>query len=746
MFTSTQLKHYGPLIGLTILAFLIRYYKIGEQNHVVWDEAHFAKFGSFYNKHTFYHDVHPPLGKMLCGLSEYIVGYNANENYEYNFESGSEYPKSINYFGMRLFQVLFSTLTIPIMFETAYEFKWGWFTCFLVGLMGTLECSFIVLGKFVLLDSFLLFFTAGVFLCLLKVHNSIEFSKKWWKWMILLGVNIGCVCSVKWVGLFVTLLVGIYTIIDLWLKSWKLIERGFKSGSKKYFKSWISRIICLIILPIVLYIGFFKIHLLLLFKPGDGSGSMNTLFQVNLFETDIKPQPRFITWGDVVTIRSQGGSSNLLHSHAQIYPSGSEQRQVTTYGFKDINNQWEISLPRIMNNELDEFIREGSRVRFKHSMTQGNLHSHQVAGHVSKKFYEVSGYGDEKIGDSKDDWIVEIVEQIHSSNNTYVKLNEQLSNSKFVDFIHPVSTTFKLRHAELGCYLATTGSSYPAWGFSQGEVICLPVEYINNFPFKDSRTYWNIESVEKSSLNVDFEYTYPKSNFLKDFIQLQKSMAASNSALTPDPSKSDSIASSWWEWPILYRGLKMSNWGSNSRKYYMFNNPLILWLSSIIIPIFTMMILILVLKVQRQQIIWNEQTLWYFILNSLIFLGWLLHYLPFVLMGRVTYFHHYVPALYFAIFMIGSTFDRLKGKSKIIILFITFMGVIFSFMLFGPTALGMTKNSNKWLHINWFKSWHMSNYAPIMQSLPKCWDQIKETIIWLIKFEWVTDWREFGGL
>lgn len=57
-----------PLL-LTIVSFYLRYYELGANNTVVWDEAHFAKFGSFYNRHTFYHDVHPPLGKMLCGLS-----------------------------------------------------------------------------------------------------------------------------------------------------------------------------------------------------------------------------------------------------------------------------------------------------------------------------------------------------------------------------------------------------------------------------------------------------------------------------------------------------------------------------------------------------------------------------------------------------------------------------------------------------------------------------------------------------
>ena len=176
----------------------------------------FGKFGSHYLQREFYFDVHPPLGKMLVGLSGWLAGYNGT----FEFKSGETYPEELNYTFMRQFNSAFGALCVPLAYYTAKALNFRKPTVWFVTLMVLFENSYATISRFILLDSMLLFFTFTTVLCWAQFHGQQKkpFSPEWGFWLMMTGLSIGCVCSVKWVGMFGTALVGIYTIEDLWHK------------------------------------------------------------------------------------------------------------------------------------------------------------------------------------------------------------------------------------------------------------------------------------------------------------------------------------------------------------------------------------------------------------------------------------------------------------------------------------------------------------------------------------------------
>lgn len=713
----------NPVV-LTAVSAFVRLYGIGRSDRVVWDEAHFGKFGSHYLRHEFYFDVHPPLGKLLVGLSGYLAGYDGS----FDFASGKTFPEPAKMIMMRQFNALFGILCTPLAYYTAVDLGLSQHTVWFVTLLVVFEMLSLTLSRFILLDSMLLFFTVASFFGLIRVHtyrrNNGLLTWRGLLWLAFTGVSIGCVCSVKWVGLFVTVLVGIYTVYDLVLRYYQTIApagSAAKISWTKYLLHWLVRIICLIMVPMTIYVASFKVHFGVLSRSGPGDGSISTLLQASLEGNTILHGPRSIAYGSLVTLRSQGLSPNLLHSHGHRYPEGSAQQQITTYGYKDNNNQFLLEFDLSTSQEHRKFatphnaapsdhsidsqkiVQDGYTIRLMHKDTGCFLHSHSIPAHVLTNHYEVSCYGGINIHDDKDDWVVEIQSQDQSPSPFFADEDPAV--------LHPISTNFRLRHKVLGCYLATTGYAYPAWGFQQGEVICK-----KSFTAKDKSSWWNIEDHVNDNLPTPKEqYVTPRPKFFKEFLLTNYGMMASNNALVPDPDHFDNLASQWWEWPILKKGLRMNGWSSGNYRFLLMGNPFVTYLTTASIPTAIAVIVFVLLQGQRQVVDLNVLgDEWNFLLTAAIlpFLGWILHYWPFIAMGRVTYLHHYVPALYFAIFVSGFLMDYLVAQRanryvKHAVYFLAYAAIVGSFAYYCPFSWGMTGPPVNFKRLRLWSSWQV---------------------------------------
>lgn len=640
-------KNYDPLLILIAIAsFVTRFYQIHEPSHVCWDETHFGKMASWYLNRTFFFDVHPPLGKLMIAVSGHLTGYDGRFAFD---KPGDQYEHWTQYVGMRIFCALLGS-TIPVFIYLATKAMTNSRqSSVLAATLLVFDNGMITLTRYILLDPPLLFYIAASILGMAKFSFDQSrfrqpFSRGWWFWLIWTGASIVCAFSVKFVGLFIVLLVGLRTVYDLWL------ILGDVSKPIIYFiQHFIARVLCLIALPIALYITFFWLHLNQLDHTGNGDGFYSSSFQSQLIGNSLHNSswPAHLAYGAEITIKNNRIGGAYLHSHWHLYPEGigAKQQQVTTYSHKDSNNKWLIKRGLEGDDSNDIFVRDGDLVRLEHITTKRNLHSHFEVAPVTKKHYQVTCYGENGTGDANDIW----------------QIQKESSKADKDDRIYTVRTRFRLVHYLDKCALHSHSKQLPKWAYEQLEVTCNPKLF-------DKNNYWNVEDNFYPMLpNVSFEEYSP--SFIERFIESHAVMLQGNSGLKP---KEGEVTSRPWQWPINYRGQFFS--ASKGHKIYLLGNPVIWWVNIVTIPISMLLSVAIIIrqKVTRAKSNkstsdfksgWTddiEQTFLEATIWNLI--GWTLHYVPFYFMGRVLYFHHYFPAFIFSCIQTAITYDFVATK------------------------------------------------------------------------------------
>nr|XP_038036449.1 protein O-mannosyl-transferase 2 isoform X1 [Anas platyrhynchos]XP_038036450.1 protein O-mannosyl-transferase 2 isoform X1 [Anas platyrhynchos] len=686
---------------VTLLSFASRFHRLPEPPHVCWDETHFGKMGSYYINRTFFFDVHPPLGKMLIGLAGYLSGYDGT----FPFQKPGDRYEQHNYMGMRGFCAFLGSCLVPFAYLTVLELSKSLPAALLTACILIFDTGCITLSQYILLDPILMFFLMGAVLSMVKCNACADrpFSASWWFWLSLTGVNLAGAMGVKFVGLFVVLLVGLNTIYDLW----DLL--GNLSLSLVMFgKHLLARVLCLILLPLALYTAMFAVHFTVLNKSGPGDGFFSSAFQSQLIGNNLHnvSVPEHLAYGSVVTMKNLRMAGGYLHSHWHLYPEGvgARQQQVTAYLHKDLNNLWIIKKHDSDTADLSdpsspvEFVRHGDIIRLEHKETSRNLHSHQHEAPLTRKHFQVTGYGINGTGDSNDFWRIEVV------------------GRKPGKLIKVLRSQVRLTHVATGCLLGSSGKTLPKWGWEQVEVTCTP--YLKDTP----NSLWNFEDHINPKLpNISLDVLKP--SFAEILLESHMVMIRGNSGLKP---KDNEVTSKPWHWPINYQGLRFSGVNETDYRVYLLGNPVVWWLNLFTIGLYLLTAISTAVALKRGVQLSSElKELYRVVLHGggQIALGWLLHYLPFFMMGRVLYFHHYFPAMLFSSMLTGITWDTLlKFFARFLspstaarrvygggILALVLL-IVYSFYLFHPLSYGMigpmaSDPSSPMAGLRWMDSW-----------------------------------------
>uniref|UniRef100_A0A8D3D3D7 Protein O-mannosyl-transferase 2 n=1 Tax=Scophthalmus maximus TaxID=52904 RepID=A0A8D3D3D7_SCOMX len=677
-----------PLLMLVAgLSFSTRLHKITEPPHVCWDETHFGKMGSFYINRTFFFDVHPPLGKMLIGLAGYMSGYDGTFPF---VKPGDKYDHH-NYWGMRgLCAVLGSFLPI-FAYLIVLELSRSHIAALITATLLIFDTGCITISQYILLDPILMFFIMAAVLSMVKFNQQKHrpFNASWWLWLVLTGINLAGALGVKFVGLFVIFLVGLNTVWDLWrlLGDLSLLLVDIA-------KHLLARVVGLILLPLFLYITIFAIHFVVLNKSGPGDGFFSSAFQSRLIGNNLHnaSMPEYLAYGSTITVKNLRIAGGYLHSHWHLYPEGvgSRQQQVTSYLHKDYNNLWLVHRPD--SNECEDMSLCLLFPIHKEYVTTRNLHSHLQEAPLTKKHFQVTGYGINGTGDANDLWQVEVC------------------GGRRGDLVKVLRSKVRFLHRATGCVLYSSGKTLPKWGWEQVEVTCSP--YLKETP----SSQWNIEDHINPKLpNISLSVLKP--HFLEILLESHIVMIRGNSGLKP---KDNEMNSKPWHWPLNYQGLRFSGVNETEYRVYLLGNPVLWWTNLACLGLYLIMVAVASIALQRGFPLEHCHVLMGG--GGLLLLGWMLHYAPFYVMGRVLYYHHYFPAMLFSSMLTGITLDILLKSTDLLLCppysdwlqrvgqMVLLLAVLYSFYLFHPLSYGMTgplahEPGSSMAGLKWMDSW-----------------------------------------
>ncbi|MEE6521170.1 hypothetical protein FKM82_019252 [Ascaphus truei] len=217
---------------------------------------------------------------MLIGLAGHLSGYNGSFSF---LKPGQNY-ETHNYMGMRGFCAFLGSWLPPFAFLIVLELSKSLPAALLTATMIILDTGCITLSQYILLDPILMFFILGAQLCMVKFHSCADrpFSSPWWLWLSLTGVNLAGALGVKFVGLFVVILVGVTTAWDMWQ-----LLGNLSLTLDTVLRHLASRVLCLILLPLTLYSLIFAVHFTMLNKSGPGDGFFSSAFQSRLIGNNL---------------------------------------------------------------------------------------------------------------------------------------------------------------------------------------------------------------------------------------------------------------------------------------------------------------------------------------------------------------------------------------------------------------------------------------------------------------------------
>ncbi|XP_029469941.1 protein O-mannosyl-transferase 1 isoform X2 [Rhinatrema bivittatum] len=700
------------LMVLTVVGLVSRLWGLTHPHAVVFDEVYYGQFISLYMKQIFFlDDSGPPLGHMLLALGGYMGGFDGN--FLWN-RIGAEYSNNVPVWSLRFLPAVAGGLCVPIVYQIVLELHFSHSTALGAALLILLENSLITQSRLMLLESILIFFILLAVLSYLKFHNiqkNSSFSVAYWFWLMLTGVTCACAVGVKYMGLFTYLLLlavaGIHT--------WHVI--GNKTLSNMTVLCHVlARGLAVLVTPVLMYLGFFYIHLVLLYRSGPHDQIMSSAFQASLeggLARITQGQPLEVAYGSQVTMRNVLSKPLpcWLHSHKSTYPvryedgrGSSHQQQVTCYPFKDVNNWWIVKNPGLQQMVVSNpprSVRHGDIVQLVHGITARFLNTHDVAAPLSPFAQEVSCYIDYNVSmPSQNLWRLDIV-------------NRESDTEVWKTILSEV----KLVHVNTSAVLKLSGASLPDWGYRQLEIVGDKQSTSSHQSLTwtvEEHRYGKSQEQEERELELQTPTQVDLSrnlSFMARFLELQWKMLTLQNEYTEHKYSSSPV-----DWITMDTSIAYWLQPTSGAQIQLLGNAVIWYAASAGMLVYIVLSLWYLLRRQRRiydipEGCWRSWAL----AGALCLGGWAVNYLPFFLMEKTLFLYHYLPALTFQILLLPIVLQHLHDhvlrtealKKMLSALVVAgFSSVFLVYRTFSPLTYGQPALSAAELQdLRWKESW-----------------------------------------
>ncbi len=263
----------GPL-AVTLFAFLLRLHRLAVPPKAAFDEVYYACDAQMLLRYGYEHAhlkdnvcivdetvtetagfvVHPPLGKWLIALGQWIYGYDPNGG-----------ARAV--FGWRIAACVFGALSVLVLCRLGRRlFRSTLLGCLAGGLLA-LDGLHFVQSRMAMLDIFLMFFILASAACLvadrdwgrkrfaqrLRTDRSYPGPSLGWRpWRLAAGVLMGCALGTKWSAVYYAAVFGLVALAwDTGMRRAAGVPRPFRA---MLWRDLLPALLLLGVVPIAAYV------------------------------------------------------------------------------------------------------------------------------------------------------------------------------------------------------------------------------------------------------------------------------------------------------------------------------------------------------------------------------------------------------------------------------------------------------------------------------------------------------------